>query len=471
MNFITGKHLSRRTMLRGTGALVALPFMDAMVPAGRLWRDPAAGFTRFIGIEESMGCAGGSDWGDQQNLFAPAKMGRGLELGIDSHLKPLDAYRDYMTVVSQTDVAMASSITADEIGGGHDRASSVFLTQAHPLRKSGSVYLGKSIDQIHADRFGQDTVMPSLELTTELGGPGGCEYSYHCAYQTTIAWKSATEPLPPIHDPRTVFEQLFGAGDSMADRAERLRTNKSLLDWVVSELAGLKKDLGPTDRRALDQYTTQIREMERRLQLIEAQNQTGEERTMPEKPSGVPDRWEDHMQLMFDLQLLALQADLTRVITFKPGADRSNMSFPESGTSKPWHSASHHGNTPAGIMDFNKINQYRLSQFTYFLDKLKNTMEGDASLLDKTVIVWGSAMGDGNTHNNIRCPLLLLGHGNGALEGNLHLRAPKGTPMANVFVSLMQRIGHDDMRSFGDSTSEFELTYPRGPVADAQGVL
>ena len=466
MAFITGKHLSRRTFIRGTGAAVALPLLDAMVPAGRAWRDPAAEqFTRFIGVEESMGCAGSSDWGDERHLFAPAKMGRNFEFVTDSHLKPLEAYRDYLTVVSQTDVKMASSITPEEIGGGHDRASAVLLTQAHPLRQSGAVFIGKSLDQIHAARFGQDTVLPSLELTTELGGPGGCEYSYHCAYGTTIAWASPTEPLPPIADPRAAFEQLFGVGDSAADRIARRETNRSLLDWVATELARLKRELGAVDRLALDQYTTHIREMERRIQLVEAQNSTGEERAMPEAPSGVPDRWEDHMELMFDLQVVALQADLTRVITFKPGADRSSMTFPESGTSKPWHAATHHGNTPQGIMDCNKINTYRLGQFAYLLEKMKNTMEGDSSLLDKTAIVWGSAMGDGNVHNNLRCPLLLMGHANGALEGNLHLRAPRGTPMANVFVSLMQGIGHDDMRSFGDSTGGFPLSFPKG-VAD-----
>ena len=469
MSYITGKYIPRRTFLRGAGVMVALPFMEAMVPAARASQDPAAEkFTRFIGVEESMGCAGGSDWGDGKHLFAPAKVGHDFDFIEDSHLKPLEAFRDYLTIVSQTDVRMASSLTPDEIGGGHDRASAVFLTQAHPLRKSGAVYLGKSLDQVHADRFGQDTVLPSLELTTELGGPGGCEYSYHCAYGTTIAWATPTAPLPPIADPRTVFEQLFGVGDSAADRAARRQTNGSLLDWVGTKLAGLKRELGPVDRLALDQYTTHIREMERRIQLVEAQNLSGEERAMPEAPAGVPERWEDHMELMFDLQVVALQADLTRVITFKPGADRSSMTFPESGTSKPWHSASHHGNTPDGIMAYLMINRYRLGQFAYFLEKLKNTMEGDASLLDKTAIVWGSAMGDGNVHNNIRCPLLLMGHANGALEGNLHLRAEKGTPMANAFLSLMHRIGHDDMEFFGDSTGEFPLSFP-GESVDSRG--
>lgn len=470
MNFITGKHLSRRTFLRGAGASVALPFLDAMVPAGRAWIDPTSQFSRFIGIEEAMGCAGSSDWGDSQHLFAPAKTGRDFEFAAQSHLKSLEPFRDYLTIVSRTDVKMASSFVPEEIGGGHDRSSSVFLTQAHPMRKWGQFYLGKSLDQVHADKYGQDTVLPSLELTTEYEGAASCEYSYHCAYRSTISWASATEPLAPLADPRAVFEQLFGVGDSISDRAVRQRTDRSLLDWVATELAAMHRKLAPVDRRALDQYTTYIREMERRIQLIEAQNRSGEERNMavPDAPAGIPGRWEDHMDLMFDLQVLAFQGDLTRVITLKTGIDNSNSAFPESGTSKGWHPASHHANQPPNIMDFNLINAYRLNRVTYLLDRLKNTMEGDASLLDKSVILYGSAMGDANVHANLNCPLLLLGKGNGALEGNLHLRAPKGTPMANVFVGLMQGLGHD-MDSFGDSLGAFSLSNPTGSLTSAEG--
>ena len=464
MNFITGRHLSRRTFVRGAGASVALPLLDAMVPAGRPWSDAAQSqFTRLVCVEESMGCAGGNDWGDAQNLFAPARAGRDFELKAESQLKPLEAYREYLTIVSNTDVRMAEPYRAEEIGGDHDRSTAVFLTQAHPLQTQADVYLGKSLDQVHADRFGQDTALPSLEITTEqMDRGGGCAYNYHCAYTTTLAWASPTQPLPAIREPRRVFEQLFGAGDSPADRAVRLRNSQSLLDWVLVELNDLKRELGALDRQALDQYATHIRELERRIELVEAQNSSGEERQMPEAPSGIPDRWEDHMQLMFDLQVLALQADLTRVITFKTGFDLQNSTFPDSGTSKSFHASSHHGNVPAAIMEFNVINTYRLGQMAYFLDKMKNTMEGEASLLDKTAIIWGSPMGDPNLHNHRRCPLLLMGHANGALEGNVHLRAPKGTPMANVFVSLMQRIGHDDMRAFGDSTGEFPLSFPMG---------
>ena len=465
MEFITGKHISRRSFVRGMGTTVALPFLDAMVPAGRSWSDPMADTTstRLICIEESMGCAGGSDWGDARHLFAPEKIGRDFDFGPDSQLAGLQEFREYLTIVSNTDCRMAEPYRAEEIGGDHDRSTAVFLTQAHPKQTQGSdIYLGTSLDQIHARRFGRDTALPSLELCTEsIDRGGGCAYNYHCAYTTSLAWASPNQPLPAIREPRAVFERLFGAGDSPADRESRRRTNKSMLDWIVTEVARLKTSLGATDRRAMDEYLQQVRELERRIELVEARNTSGEERQMPEAPSGIPDSWEEHMELMFDLQVLALQTDMTRVITFKTGFDQSNRTFPDSGTNKSHHGASHHGNVPADIMDFNKINTHRTAQLAYLLRKLSTTMEGDAPLIDKTAVVWGSPMGDPNLHNHRRCPLILMGKANGALEGGLHLRAPRGTPMANVFVSLMQGMGHD-MKSFGDSTGALPLTLPKG---------
>ncbi len=462
MAVITGKHLSRRTFLRGAGVSVALPFLDAMVPAGRAWAETvrdATGFTRLVCIEESMGVAGSSDWGDSQHLFAPAGLGRDFEFGPASELKPLEAFREYMTIVSNTDCRAAEAFRAEEIGGDHDRTTAVFLTQAHPKQTQGSdVELGISIDQIHAQRFGRDTALPSLELCIEgIDRGGGCAYNYHCVYTTSLAWASSTRPLPAIREPRVVFERLFGAGDTPEERAARRDTDRSLIDWISTELSRLKRTLSAADRAALDEYTEHIRELERRIQLVEARAADGDARQMPEAPSGVPESFAEHMQLMFDLQVLALQSDLTRVITFKTGFDQSNRVFPESGTTKSIHGASHHGNVPADILDFNRINTYRLSQLNYFLSKMRDTVDGEASLLDKTAIVWGSAMADGNLHNHRRAPLLLFGRANGALEGGLHLRAPEGTPMANVFVSLMQKIGHDEMTAFGDSTGAFPL--------------
>ena len=470
MEFITGKHVPRRTFLRGAGAAVALPFLDAMVPAGRPWRDPTrlVGSTRLVCIEESMGSAGSNDWGDTQHLFAPAQTGRNFEFSPTNQLASLEEFREYLTIVSDTDCRMAEPYRAEEIGGDHDRSTAVFLTQAHPKQTQGSdLFLGTSIDQLHARRFGRDTALPSLELCIEgIDRGGGCEYNYHCAYTTSLAWASPSQPLPAIREPRVVFERLFGSGDTPEDRAARRRTDRSIIDWIASEVGRLRRELGAVDRMALDEYVTHIREIERRIELVEARNASGEERAMPEAPSGVPDSWEEHMRLMFDLQVLALQSDLTRVITFKTGLDLSNRTHPESGTNKSVHGASHHGNIPEDVLDYNKLNAYRTSQLGYFLAKMRDTMDGEASLLDKTAIVWGSPMGDPNLHNHRRTPLLLMGHANGALEGGLHLRTLRGTPMANVFVSLMQGLGHDEMESFGDSTGAFDLNFPGGSTSD-----
>ena len=411
-----------------------------------------------------MGSAGSNDWGDTQALFAPSQVGRDFEFAQLSQLKPLEEFRDYMTIVSDTDCSMAEAYRAEEIGGDHDRSTCVFLTQAHPKQTQGSdLYLGTSLDQIHARRFGRETALPSLELCIEgIDRGGGCAYNYHCAYTTSLAWASPNRPLPAIREPRVVFERLFGAGDTTEDRAARRRTDRSIIDWIAADVARLRRQIGAVDRAALDEYVAHIREIERRIDLVEARNTSGEEREMPEAPSGVPDSWEAHMRLMFDLQVLALQSDLTRVVTCKTGFDQSNRTHPQSGTNKSFHGASHHGNVHADIMDFNKINTYRTSQLAYFLAKMRDTMDGEASLLEKTAIVWGSPMADPNLHNHRRCPLLLVGHANGALKGGMHLRAPRGTPMANVFLTLMHRLGHEEMESFGDSTEPFDLSLPPG---------
>jgi len=470
MHFITGRHLPRRTFLRGMGATIALPLLDAMVPAGRPWRDMTSepGGTRLICIEETMGAAGGSDWGAGEYLFAPKTLGRNFEMSPWSQLRPLEEFRDYLTVVSNTDCRMAEPWEAAQIGGDHHRTAAVFLTQSHPRQtRDSDIFVGRSLDQYHAQRFGQGTALPSIELCIEPEKGGGCQYGYHCYYESVISWESPNRPLPAIREPRAAFERLFGAGDSPSDRMERRRTRKSLLDWLAEDVASLRSTLGAVDRVALDQHLEQIRELERRIEVVEAQNTTGEERDLPEAPPGVPDSFDEHMQIMFDLQVAALQGDVTRVVSFKTGADLSNRVFPESGVNKSFHSVSHHGNDPETILEYNQINTYRLSAVRYLLEKLRDTKEAGIPLLDKTAIIWGSAMGDPNLHNHRRCPLLLLGKANGALEGNVHLRAPDGTPMANVFLSLLQSIGHDDLKAFGDSTGVFPLSVPRGMYSDA----
>jgi hypothetical protein len=292
----------------------------------------------------------------------------------------------------------------------------------------------------------------------DLDRGGGCEYNYACAYTDTISWAGPTEPLPMIRNPRVAFDMLFGAGANHADRAVRRRANQSILDWIVGEVAGLKRELGAADRQRLDKYLEDVRELERRIQAVEAKNSSGDPRELPEAPIGVPDSFAEHMKLMFDVQVLAFQSDMTRVVSFKTGRDASTRQFPESGTDKTFHPASHHGGRESAILDFNKINRYHVGLIPYFLERLKSTMDGDADLLEQTVIMYGSPMADGNVHNHRRCPLIFLGHGNGRLPGDVHLKAPDGTPMANVMLTLLHQFGRDDLPSFGDSTGEFALT-------------
>ena len=461
MSFITGKHLARRTFLRGLGATVALPFLDAMVPAGRVFAKAAgAERTRLICIEEVHGLAGCNNLAAGKFLYAPEQVGSNFTLVPDNPLSTLEAYREYLTIISNTDVRMAEAFTAPEIGGDHFRSSAVFLTQAHPKQTQGSdIWAGTSMDQMYAQRFGQDTPLPSMQFCIEnLDQAGGCTYNYSCAYTDSISWSSPNEPLPMIRDPRVAFDLLFGAGSSKQDRAARRESRRSILDWIQGEVANVRSELGASDRVRLDRYLDNVREIERRIQAIEAHNSSGEERELPDAPKGVPDSFSEHMRLMFDLQVLALQNNMTRVISFKTGRDSQNRVFPESGSSQPFHPSSHHGNREDRIMEFNKINKYRVSQVAYLLEKLKTTTEGDQSLLDKTVVLWGSPMADANVHNHRRCPLFLAGRGNGLLKGNLHLKAPDGTPMANVMLSLLQNLGLEDMQTFGDSTGGFSLT-------------
>jgi hypothetical protein len=446
------------------GAVVALPYLDAMTPALRSLGKGAGSAaatdkTRFVAIELVHGAAGSNNWGASKNLWTPAKVGRDFELIAEGALPSLEPWRKYLTIVSNTDVRMAEAFDAPEIGGDHFRSSAVFLTQSHPKQTNGSdLFVGVSMDQLIARKISADTVLPSMQLCIEnLDQAGGCYYNYACAYTDSICWARPDEPLPMIRNPRVAFDLLFGAGNNNADRDARRKQNASILDWITGEVKGLKRDLGAADRERIDKYLEDVRELERRIQTVEKRNSSGEQRDIPEAPIGVPDSFEEHMKLMFDLQVLALASDTTRVIAFKTGRDASNRAYPESGTNKGFHPASHHGGREPAILDFNMINRYHVSMLPYFLDKLKNTMDGEKDLLEQTVIVFGSPMGDPNLHNHRRCPLLLLGHGNGMLEGNMHLKAPDGTPMANVFLSLMHKFGLKN-NTFGDSTGEFALS-------------
>ena len=465
MSILTGKFLPRRTVLRGMGASVALPFLDAMVPAGRRGQAAAAeatDVTRFVCIEEVHGLPGCNKWGESQYLFAPETVGRNFHLRDENALKPLERFQDYLTIVSNTDCRMAEAFSPPEIGGDHFRSSSVFLTQSHPKQTQGSdLWVGTSIDQSYAQQLGQATPMPSLQLCIEnLDQAGGCTYNYSCAYTDSISWSTPSDPLPMIRDPRVAFEMLFGAGSTPEERAERRATRRGILDWILSDASEVRKHLGNVDRLRMDRYLDDVREVERRIRMVEDYNNSGETRELPDAPAGVPDSFSEHMQLMFDLQVLALETDMTRVISFKTGRDAQNRSFPESGTNSPFHPASHHGNDEKRIMDFNAICQYRIGQLPHFLEKLQEADEGGVSLLDKTAIIWGSPMADANIHNHRRCPLILLGHANGNLSGNVHLKAPDATPMANAMLALAQSLGLE-MDSFGDSNGTLDLNPPQ----------
>jgi len=465
---ITKRHVSRRAVLKGLGVTVALPFLDAMTPAGTALANTAAkGKLRFVAMEMVHGAAGSCPYGAQHNLWSPAATGRSFDLTPTS-MAPLEPLRDYITIISNTDVRMAEAFSTPEIGGDHFRASSVFLTQAHPKQTMGSdLYVGTSFDQIYARQFGQDTAIPSMQLCIEsVDHSGGCEYNYSCAYTDAISWASPSEPLPMLRDPRAVFDTLFGAGATPEDRARRRREDKSVLDTIVASIDRMKRQLGAADRARLTDYLEDVREIERRIQNVEATNRSGETRAMPNAPAGVPDSYEEHVKLMFDLQSVAMASDITRVFAFKLSRDVSGRVFPSTGVGTGFHNASHHNERPERVQDFAKINTYHVSLVPYFLERLKKMPDGEGSLLDNSLIIYGSPMGNPNVHNHKRCPLFVAGKAGGQIKGGLHIKAADGTPMANVFLTMAHMLGMNDLSSFGDSTGEFDMNLA-APAASA----
>jgi hypothetical protein len=471
--YISKKHISRRAILRGMGVTVALPFLDAMVPARTVFAKTAAGQPatkqRLVAMEMVHGSAGSTAIGVKKNLFAPAKVGRDFEWS--PTLEALAPFREYVTVISNTDVHNAEAFTLPEIGGDHFRSSAVFLTQSHPKQTEGNdVYAGTSLDQIYAQQFGQDTPIPSMQLSIEnVDQAGGCTYGYSCIYTDTISWASPKQPLPMVRDPRVVFDQLFGVGATPEERLNSLKTDRSILDWINSQAAQLRRELGATDRARFNDYLENIREIERRIQRVEARNASGEKRDMPEAPIGVPDSFEEHVHIMMDLIAIAFASDTTRVFSFKLGRDASGRSYPESGVVTGFHNASHHGEREDRIMEFAKINRYHVSMLPYLMEKLKNTPEGDANLLDNSLIIYGSPMGDSNIHNHKRVPLVFAGHAGGKLQGGVHIKAPDGTPMANPMLTALHMLGRTDLESFGDSTGELDLNNAQVVLTDAKG--
>ena len=456
--YITKKHLSRREALRGLGVTMSLPLLESMVPAmTRLGETSASSAPRFAALEMVHGSAGSTGDGTKKHYWSPEKVGRDFEA--TPILRALAPYRDHLTIVSHTDIAPATALTPEEAGADHTRSSAAWLTCVHAKMTEGAdIFNGISMDQLYAQRFGQETPMPSLQTCIEDVGSltGACGYGYSCVYANTISWASPTTPLPMERDPRVVFEQLFGDGATPEERVRRRKTKASILDGILDKIADLSRGLGPSDRARLGDYFEDVREIERRIEKAEKNNASQAAGGLPAAPVGVPDSWVEHVKLMFDLQVLAFQTDVTRVSAFKMSRDVSSRVFTESDVKTPFHILSHHQNKPDKLAEFARLNEFHVNQVAYFIDRLKNTPDGDGSLLDHSVVLYGSPMGDGSVHNHLRVPLFIAGHGNGAIEGNNHVLCPDGTPMANVLLTLLQKMGVEQ-ESFGDSTGVVDI--------------
>src|SRR4051812_38250127 len=437
---ITKKSLPRRTFLRGVGGALALPLLDAMVPAmTALAATPAAPVRRLGYVFIPMGCDG-TRWTppgkDKLNELSPI-------------LSPLAPVKDHVTVVTNTELQNAYP-------GTHSSSNSTFLSCARAKHTEGTdYYLGTTVDQIAAQQIGRDTQLPSLELAMDMMQVvGQCDNGYACVYQNNLSWSSPTTPLPAEAHPRLVFEMLFGDGGSKTDRQAALRRRASLLDFVKHDLARLERTLGPADRNKVGQYLDTVREVERRIQKAEADVA---EKSLPDldRPIGAPAAYADHARLMFDLQVLAMQADVTRVVTFQLARETSNRTYPEVGVPDPHHPLSHHGNDPAKIARMAKINQFHVSLFAEFLAKLQKTLEGTGTLLDHSLILYGSGMGNPNVHDHTNLPVVVAGGAAGGMKSGRHIRFGKATPLANVHLTLLDKVGVR-LDKFGDSNGKVD---------------
>jgi len=435
---VTKKALSRRAVLRGAGAALALPLLDAMIPSLTRGATAAVPVRRLGFVYIPMGSVIAK--------WTPAQIGRITELS--ATLQPLTPFIDQLTVISHLENKNAYS------PGNHATANSGYLSAAKAKMTEGSdYYLGTTVDQIAAQQMGKDSRLPSLELAMDLlTTVGNCDNGFACVYQNNLSWSSPTSPLPAEAHPRVVFERLFGDGGSSADRMAELRRNASLLDWMTDDIAKLQKKLGPADRARVGNYLDSVREVERRIQKAEEQTA---DTALPdlERPAGVPADYGDHARLMFDLQTLALQGDVTRVITFQLARETSTRTYPQIGVPDPHHPLSHHSNDPVKLEKLAKINQYHVSLFAYYLDKLRSTPDGDGNLLDHSLIMLGSGMGNPDVHDHIDLPVAVAGGAAGRMKGARHIKYDNPVPLANVHLSLLDRAGvHLD--SFADSNGK-----------------
>jgi hypothetical protein len=436
--FITKMSLPRRTFLRGVGVTLALPLLESMVPALTAMAKTAANPQRRFG-------AIFVPLGERPGYWTPKATGADFEL--TPILKPLEAFRDHLTVVSEL---------CDPLDG-HATTVAAWLSGTIPKRTiAEDVHNGVTIDQVIAKQIGQDTVFPSLELATEdfTGYIGGCDTQYACAYMNTLSWASPTQPLPMEINPRVTFERMFGRAGTAAQRLAHMQTDRSILDSVKEDVKDLQGGLGPRDRSRLTDYLENVREIEQRIQKAEKQATT--EVTVPDAPIGVPESFEEHVALQFDLLALAYEANITKVFTFMMSRDASQRVYPNLGFAEPHHSMSHHGNNPEKLANLVKLNTYHVSLFARFLNKLKSTPDGDGSLLDHSLIVYGSGMSESDTHSRLNVPVAILGGGAGLLKGNRHVQAPKETPLANLMLDFANKFGCE-MDKFGISTGRVEL--------------
>ncbi len=441
---ITRKHLSRRTFLRGAGAIIGLPLLDAMVPAlgwAQGTARPAPTRLCFVYVPNGMVM---QDW-------TPAAQGRNF--AFTPILRPLERFRDHTLVLSHLMCRNANALGSG--AGDHARASASFLTGAHPRESGSDIFAGVSADQLAAQAIGNQTRFPSLELGLEdTRMVGLCDAKYSCAYTSSISWRTPTTPLPPLTNPRHVFERLFGNGQPNADRAaavRRLRYRRSILDGAVQEAQSLHANVGPADRRRLDEYLECIREVERGLERFGESNSAGIQR-----PSGTPADYAEHSRLMYRLQALAFEADLTRVSTMMVGRESSIRSYDQIGITESHHQLSHHRNDPATLAKLTRIQTYHLGFFAEFIARLHATRDGDATLLDRSMIVYGAGISDSNRHIHENLPMLVVGKGNGKLTSGRHIDFQRDTPVANLHLALLDRMGVRPDR-LGDSMGVLEI--------------
>ena len=444
--FITKKHLSRRTFLHGAGVTLALPLLESMVPAGTALAQTAASpKTRLCGIYIPHGAT--------MDKWTPATEGTGFQFS--EILQPLEPFRNYVNVLSDLGHAPVAPWTGEDTGGAenHVRAAAVFLSGAHPVKKN-EAYVGATVDQIAAQHVGQDTPLPSVELSMEPLNLTCGDAGFTCAYRNTLSWKSATLPLPMENNPQLVFERLFGDGSTDAQRQERRNQARSLLDSVRDQVPSLEKDLPAGDRRKLREYLDEVREIERRVRLFD--DTLSRNLDLPDAPTGIPTEFESHIKLMFDLQVLAYKTQITRISTLMLARENSGTVYPATGVRDGFHNASHHSNDRKNMDQFAVINRYHIRMLAYFLERLQATPDGDGTLLDHSMVLYGSSLSDGNEHNYDPLPVVLVGGASGRLKGGRHIRHAPHTPMSNLLLAMLLKMGAQ-VDKIGDSTEPLAI--------------